>query len=229
MFVFSVTTIFISGLLCLRKDIRNSKLYFVLISGVVLCLYSALRGHDLQPDIPSYVNFYDRYAEYSLSEILALYSSEIRDPTYYFTAWLFSRIFTNAQWWIAFVAAVYIVIALIIIYKESDNPLLSVLMIVSLGYLFFILNGLRQCFAMSFVMLSYLFLKNKKPVKFFMMVLIASLFHLSAIVFLIMYPICRSKLGVWHIVSFLILLVLFLAFSQLLGIYCQEYWAIHNM
>lgn len=214
MFIFSVSAIFVSGLFFLRRKIKNGKLFFLLLSGIILCLYSGLRGHNLQPDIPRYVQSYQQYAKYSFREIIALYSSEIRDPSYYFTAWLFSRLFTDAQWWLAFVGAVYIVAVLLVVYKESENPLMSVLMIISLGYFSFILSGLRQCFAMSLISISYLYLKNKKPIKFILLVLFASLFHLSSIVFLIMYPICRIKYGLLHIIAFIVLLVLFLGFQS---------------
>lgn len=214
MFIFSVSAIFVSGLFFLRRKIKNGKLFFLILSGIILCLYSGLRGHNLQPDISTYVKYYEQYAKYSLNEILALYSSEIRDPSYYFTAWLFSRLFINAQWWLAFVGAVYIVAVLFVVYKESENPLMSVLMIISLGYFAFVLNGLRQSIAMVLIMVSYLYLKNKKPIKFILLVLFASLFHLSSIVFLIMYPICRIKFGLLHIIAFIILLVLFLGFQS---------------
>ena len=214
MFVLVFSSILLSGLLLLRDSIKNGKLYFIVFSGILLCLYSGLRAQDLQTDIPTYVKMYESYSRFSFSQIVQLFSSEIRDPSYYFTAWLFSRFFTDAQWWLAIVAAFYIVVVLVVIYKESEKPLMSLIMLLSLGYLAFVLSGLRQSIAMSFAMIAYFYIKKKKPIRFILAVIVASLFHLSAILFLIAYPLARLKLGVWHVIAFGVILLLFTGFQS---------------
>ena len=65
-----------------------------------------------------------------------------------------------------------------------------------MGLPVFLLNfsGLRQAIAMGITALSFNFIKEKKPVQFILLVILASLFHKSAIVFLAMYPIYNIKL-----------------------------------
>lgn len=223
MFIFSLSSIFIFAFLFLKQNNKNGKIYFILLSSMVLCLYAGLRGHNLQPDIPTYVKSYEKYAEYSFNEIIALYSMETRDPSYYFTAWLFSRFFTDVQWWLAAVGAFFVLAMLFVIYKESENPLLSILMFLSLGSFEFALSGLRQSIALSIIVLSYLFIKNRKPVKFIISVLIASLFHFSAILFLIAYPLARVKLGLWHVIVAIVLLVLFIGFQSSVRTFLENF------
>jgi hypothetical protein len=50
--------------------------------------------------------------------------------------------------------------------------------------------------AIAFVVLSFTYIEQKKFVKFFALVLIASLFHSTALVFLLAYPLYRIKLKI---------------------------------
>ena len=134
----------------------NGKKYLVVSACIILFLYAALRAHNLQPDIPVYVGYYNEYSKLSFQEIIRFFGSENKDPFYYVFAWFFSRIFVDAQWWLAFVSLAYIVAAGVLIYKESENSVLSFLAFLALGYFEFSLSGLRQTLAMSLTMFSYL-------------------------------------------------------------------------
>ena len=57
------------------------------------------------------------------------------------------------------------------------------------------MTALRQTVAMTFTLYSLTFVHDKKPVKFIVCVLCASLFHSSAIVFLPAYWISKLKIG----------------------------------
>lgn len=188
----------------------NGKKHFVLSACIILFLYAALRAHDLQPDIPIYVDYYNKYSKLSFGEIIAFFDGGHKDPFYYVFSWLFSRIFTDVQWWLAFVSLVYIIVAGIIIYRESENPLLSIIAFLALGYFEFSLSGLRQALALSFTMLSYFGIKNKNFILFAFLVLLASLFHRSALIFLIAYPIANTKLGAIHLFIALAVGVIFI-------------------
>lgn len=195
-----VGMIFAFGILFLRKEVKNGKKYFLITSGFILFLYAALRAHTLQPDLETYVRVYKYYARYSFLEILEIFNPDFKDPTYYFSGWLFSRIFLDPQWWLAFIGVVYIAVIAVLIYKESNNPLLSLLALLSLEYFEFSLSGLRQTLAMSITTLAFFSLKDRKPWKFLFLVIMASLFHRSALIFLIAYPIATMKLGWKHII-----------------------------
>lgn len=81
-----------------------------------------------------------------------------------------------------------------LVYKNSEYPLLSVIMYMGLPVFLLNFSGLRQAIAMGITALSFNFIKEKKPVQFILLVILASLFHKSAIVFLAMYPIYNIKL-----------------------------------
>ena len=204
-----VGMIFAFGILFLRKEVKNGKKYFLITSGFILFLYAALRAHTLQPDTQRYVQDFKSYAKYSFLEILEIFNPDFKDPTYYFSGWLFSRIFLNPQWWLAFIAAVYLVAIGVLIYRESQNPLLSMVAFLSLAHFDFTLNALRQSLALSITALAFFSLKDRKPWKFLFLVIMASLFHRSAIIFLLAYPVANMKLGWKHVVVFAIVFILF--------------------
>ncbi|WP_173003988.1 EpsG family protein [Lactobacillus helveticus] len=70
---------------------------------------------------------------------------------------------------------------------------------------------LRQVFAMGFIIMSYKYLVNRKVLKFVFFVLLASLFHSSALFFIVAYPVCRLiKFG---LKNYLFILMTFLVAS----------------
>ena len=222
MILLCISGMFLCGWLFLPAK-GNGKKYFVISSCAILFLYAALRAHGLQPDIPVYVDYYNKYSKLSLIQILGFFGSDHKDPFYYVFSWLFSRIFPNAQWWLAFVALVYIIAFGVLVYRESENPILSFLAFLALGYFEFSLSGLRQTLALSFTMLSFFSIKKKKWKSFVFMVLLASLFHRSALIFLIVYPIAHIKLGRTHVIVAIVVGVMFFMGESYIRAFLQRY------
>ena len=88
--------------------------------------------------------------------------------------------------------SIFIVSAIIIcgcyfyvIYKESVNPVYSVLMFVLCRDYFIAMNGMRQYISTAIVMLAIPYVKRKEWVKAAVIFAIAFMFHRSAIVFLL--------------------------------------------
>lgn len=201
----------------------DGKKHLVISACVMLFLYAALRAHNLQPDIPVYVDYYNTYSKFSLERILSFFNSEQKDPFYYVFSWFFSRVFPDVQWWLAFVALVYLISVGILIYKESEAPLLSFLAFLTLEYFEFSLSGLRQALALSFTMLSFFSIKKKKWIVFVLLVLLASLFHRSALIFLIVYPIAHSRVGKLHLVVAIIVGIMFLVGEDYIRDFMRKY------
>ena len=78
---------------------------------------------------------------------------------------------------------------LVSIRKYSRDFVLSVYLYICLGFYTFYFNTLRQAIAMSILMLGINFLINKKLFSYLFIVLLASLFHRSALIMLLFYVI----------------------------------------
>lgn len=101
------------------------------------------------------------------------------------------------------------------IYKQSEDPFLSVIIFMGIEFFTLSFTALRQMIAMAIVINSYSFIKEKKPIKFILVVLLASLFHKTAIIFLIAYFFRYIKINKKN---FTIEIVLFLI-MQIVGFY----------
>ena len=185
-----------------------------IIGMFILFLLAALRDETVGIDVENYLNFYKRHSLFNFSGLRSYLSvSDTRDPVYHYTGWLFSRIFKGTQWWLAAIAFIYSISVGTLIYKESKQTAISIVMLVSLGFFSFSLTGLRQTMAMSIILCTYPFLKQRKLIPFIITVVIASLYHISALVFLILYPISNMRLGIYHVLVALVAIVIFYAFK----------------
>ncbi len=217
--VIEYSVIFILGLAMffMFAKIHDDKKY-VFLCMFVLFLVAALRHESVGGDIVNYITSYEQYAKYSLKEILELYiTDDFKDPTYYLTGWLFSRIFHNPQWWLAFVAFAFCGTLGRLIYKESKVPALSIIALMALGFYSFSMTGLRQTLAIVLVVFSYEPLKERKLILFVLLVFAASLYHQTALIFLMAYPIVNVEIGKYHLIAAAVVFIIFFAFqSQLL-------------
>lgn len=103
--------------------------------------------------------------------------------------------FTNKNQWIFIVTSV-ITLALIFygIFKHSASPAISIFLLVTMGYLFSSFNILRQYVAVAIIFASLRLIKENRFIPFVALVVIAMLFHKTAIVMLPFYFLTRLRL-----------------------------------
>lgn len=82
-----------------------------------------------------------------------------------------------------------------LIYRYSPNPLASILYHFGLLFFTFHFSALKQSIAMAFLMLAFDQIINRRPVRFVLIVLLASQFHFPSLVFLPAYWIAKMKIG----------------------------------
>ena len=105
--------------------------------------------------------------------------------------------FMNVQTWLFMITIPLISAIGYLIYKESNSPILSFIMFIALNfYEFLSFSALRQALAVTFIILAYFQIKDKKIVKFLIFVMLGSLFHQTALLFLVAYPLSNMKIGI---------------------------------
>ncbi len=98
--------------------------------------------------------------------------------------------------------------------KYTKNPFVFFFLFMTLGTYSFVETGLRQALAMMICLWSVDFIKDKKLIRFLLLVFLAYLFHKSAMIFVIMYPLSLIKKFDWMIVTYLVIsALLFLSFG----------------
>ncbi|MFW6499266.1 EpsG family protein [Acinetobacter baumannii] len=80
--------------------------------------------------------------------------------------------------------------------KYSKNYVLSVFLYITLGIYTFYFNGLRQGLAMAIFATATPALLNKKPIKYFFIIFVASLFHISALLMIPFYFVVNLKVKI---------------------------------
>lgn len=119
----------------------------------------------------------------------------------------------NFQWVIVLSSAITIGCVAYSIYKQSTSPFLSVFLYITLMYYYGSFCLIRQGIAISISLTAFTYLKKQNFLKYLLLVLLASLFHSSALILIPIYFIANINLTLKKVVTFFgisILLYLFL-------------------
>lgn len=167
----------------------------IMLACAILFLFLALQDVHSNGDLEGYYNAYKSLSNSSLSNFFSRHGN-LKDPVYYFIGLAFSKIGFDFYAWKSLIAFVFVLGLYRQIQYYSANPAISFLTILTLGLYSFTFSGLRQALALSILLYSYPYLKNKKFWRFVLVVVLASLFHSTALVFLVAYPVYQFKLRI---------------------------------
>lgn len=200
-------------LVLLNKVTNNSA--FIVVSGFSLFLFASFRSIYFGSDVYGYVKKYISLEYINLRNFFeSNFVNEEKDIIFYFSAKIINFLGLSHNAWLAILSGVFIFTVCLIIKKYSSGPLLSFLLLIGLGYLYFSMTGLRQATAMSIILIAYIFLREKNLLRFIITVIIASLFHSTALVFLIAYPLSYLKLNIKYIFILIIVILSSFLFSD---------------
>ncbi|MCW2278080.1 EpsG family protein [Heliophilum fasciatum] len=159
---------------------------FVYLSLVIL---ACTRNYSGYPDYIGYNGYeqeYNRFAIMSFESIIDQFDI-LKDPVYYLVGSVFGKLGLPFRIWIAVIAVFSIAALINYVWKYSQNRGLSMLLYCTFGYFFFSLCGLRQAIAIGFIFYAYIQAKEQHLVKFCVLVVMATMFHESALIFLPAY------------------------------------------
>lgn len=175
---------------------KNSSKLVVIIAGSLLFLISIFRSIYFASDVVGYVNGYLYLPYRSIGEFWSSFVNYIgKDPFFYLVSKIISIIGVGYRGWLAIIAGLFCFSVSRLILKYSDEVYISFIALISLGYFYFSLTGLRQAIALSMIIFSYKYLRDRKLIPFILLVLFGALFHSTAIIFLIAYPLVYMKVG----------------------------------
>lgn len=186
------------GLLCANRDIGVSrgkmKLFFCFSCGMLLSLFVGLRMPYIGTDMPAYIRGFYMAADAGWSEIWTLGIYNFERGFILFNK-LLSLISANDQMLCIGCAMLSIMPFSYWIYKKSAYPLLSFVLLLGTPSFVWVYSALRQMGAIGICAFAMLAIQDKKPIRFIVSVLIAALFHYTAIIFMITYPVywCRVR------------------------------------
>lgn len=171
--------LFIYCIIPKQKRTRKVLLLFFSILFLQFVVIQGFRGYGVGLDTKEYIEFYQIQ---NYSDVRMFFSHRFE---------LLFKILTYAIHLLKVSSSIYLFIISILsniavfyaIYKYSKNPFISLLVYVSFGFYFTNFCLLRQSIAYGIVFISAFFIRDRKFAKFLICLIVAFLFHQSAIFF----------------------------------------------
>ena len=195
------------GIVFARKNSNNSIVLFFVIWFVMLALRHISCGVDL-------INYQYHFYNICKLDFLNVFEYNPIEPLYYVLNWFLAQIYPDFR--LVIVVAAFLCTGIIgwFYWKESEFAPLTILLFITNACFSMFYSGMRQSFAMLFVVPAYYLTKYKKIIPFILLVVFASYFHSSALVMLFLYPIFHLPLRSKYFVIALIMIALFFFFSS---------------
>lgn len=176
---------------CVYLFKKNKKLMLIslFIPLVILCSIRSI-NLGLSDTKVVYYNYFNNMLNMPLMQVI---KSRGFDETLFFGFFkLFMNIYLNYRFILIILCLPYFYFVAKHIYKYSNNYLISIIVFISMYYLFsFYL--IKQCIAIGILVFSYQYIIEKKPLKFLLTVLVATFIHKMSLIFLLAYPFANKK------------------------------------
>jgi hypothetical protein len=181
--VFMLIAIILSVLFSNKSNLtghtRTKKIYCVIL-GFILFLIAALRSTSVGNDSGQYARHFYNVQQLDFFGIIEVYQ---KDVGYYLLNKILTFISSDHQILFACIGALFAYSISRFIFKYSKDPMISFVMLIPMMYFAFSLTGLRQVVAISILLISIDYIIERRLVKFSLIVILASLFHQSALLF----------------------------------------------
>lgn len=180
----------------ITEKTKKSETFAMLI---LVCFVIALRHPSMGLDLGygrgnGYLDWFQVIGSHSWERIIHSGGYQNYEWGYIVFNKLISYISTEYQCLLIMSAVASLMPLAFMISKYSNDRLFSVIVYLGLPSFLIIFSGLRQGIAIGITCFSYIYIEQKKPFKFILTIILASLFHYSAVIFLIAYPVFRIKL-----------------------------------
>lgn len=193
-----------------KREDRNR--ITLIVSFCILFIVLSIRSRYTGVDLLAYESMYERMKGVSFKSLIQDFRILRRgyivgtEWGYELFTWIFSALNLDFQWLLAAHAAICLGSAYYMIRKNSTNPVLSFALLVGFGFFDYTYCILRQALSIAILMYATETIKNRKPLLFILLVYIASLFHTTALLFVLAYPlsyipITRKTIAAFCIIS----------------------------
>ena len=218
-------SIFLFYLFSRQRSKQNSKKTFLFLCALLLIFFSAFRGN-FTSDYDNYIDLYNNYENVGLLDILSRKAFSYPEKGY-LVFQFFTKSLTNNVLFIFVFSSIFIVLVSLFVFgKYTSCSLVSVLLFVEMGGYYTSFNTSRQIIAVCIALLSIKYLLERKPIKYLLVIFIASLFHTSALVMVPFYFILNINFGKKGlIVMSVVTLSLFILLPSIISFIQKYYWS----
>lgn len=184
---------------------KKSRIFLILLI-FFISLLPALRSIDVGTDTYNYVKMFEQFGSSSFFELFNYPTEKGYILLNYFSSF-FVESFNE------FFLIFYLLVFFNFIYffsKNSNFFPLSVLVFLILGLYSASFNIMRQIMALSICLLSLKYVFNRDFIKFSLIVFLSSLFHITALIFMMVYFVYKYQEKFRYILLFIVILIWFI-------------------
>ncbi len=173
------------------KWIEKEKCYkaSIIIFFVVLFFLTAFRSIRVGADTSNYALMFRRFSAWSFERNL-----KYKEPAFALLCKIISLFTHNYQVLVITVSVITIIPVAIVYVKEIEYPMTTIALLLSTSNFYMFFSGMRQSIAISLGMIAFLFVRKKKLIPFLLIVCLAFLFHRTALILFLMYPIYHIRI-----------------------------------
>lgn len=174
------------------SDKKNISLFCAILTFALLLFFVGCRS--LINDTYLYRDVFENYISGDLSQIIDLWNGESKSKYFYIVQVLFKHFVSDNYTVFFFALGIFQIGAIIkLFYKYSDDYFMSSYLFITSGAFIWLMGGVRQFLAVTIVLYGIEYLIQRRTTKFMIIVLIAALFHVSALLWIPVYFVCTSK------------------------------------
>lgn len=176
---------------------------------LIFAFESVYSNGDMEAYRDSYLSLKELTNETYLDYIL-----DNKDPFFYMLSFFLSKLGLGFYMWHALIGLFYSYALYVLLKRYSPNIYISFIVFITLGNLGFALSALRQMIAIAFVMFAFKYVEERKLIKFVVVTLVACLFHSTAMIFFIAYPLYKIRLKVKTLVAMAVAMIMLVPVSR---------------
>ena len=170
-----------------RSKCLDGRVFYSLIVFGALALFMGLRSISVGCDLLQYLH------RYEISRAMIEYPME---KGFNYFSYFFHDILHSSFHLFLFVISCVTCLSLFVLFlRYSQDISFSLLLYITIGTFTMALSGLRQTMAMSIAWLAIYFVEKRRLLIFIALILLASTFHNSAVIFLVVYPLWGWRLS----------------------------------
>ncbi len=205
MLIYYLTIFFLTGTgIFFQKKGKHFTIPYLAVSFLTLLFLASFR-YAIGFDYFSYRNIYQSTAH---SSIKTIFSSHWREPLFYLLCKISTQFGFSYPIFLWIVQALFLLIIMRFIYRYSHFPWISIYLFITLQFFAYSMNLIRQSISVSFFLLAYPYLKNRKIMPYTLFILLGGLFHNSLFLIWPFYFLLPKQLS-WKSFLFLCTIIIF--------------------
>lgn len=209
-YLFLLAIIIVGALVKSSAGRRATWIAYVFFIGAMLFAISAVRNYTVGIDTEQFCRAYERIG----MEGTTAFKLERYEPLFICLCLILNSLSRSYQLLIIVASAFSIVPIIRLIYKGSKNASLSLFLYVTLNFFFNSMNVMRQAIAIGIIAFAIPKLLQRKSFFYIVSVVVAAMFHQSAIVALILIPLSKIDFKKKTFVAYLFAAVAIFIFSN---------------